>query len=107
MDLMSVCDGRKELELLIDRYWKIEGENRGYRCFIYEKSEYDLVNREEITIEAVLLIETKRFVFHDTMDLTEDEKRNQEELKKLKEKLEKFIEIPMRELNHGESECTG
>lgn len=94
-ELMSVCEGRKEIELTIDQYWKIEGRIQGNKCFVLEKSSYDSVCQEKIEVKAVLLIEAKRYIFHSNIKLTDDIDNNKKELCKLKEELEKFIEIHM------------
>ncbi len=106
IQLMNLCDGRKELELRIDRYWKIEGKDRGYRCCIYENSDYDFVLKEDMMIEAVLLIETKRFVLQECLYLSRDNEKDERNLEELKKKIGEWIKIHLREPENGENKCT-
>lgn len=106
MELIPVCKDKKGMELIIDDYWKIEGRTKGNKCFVFENSSYDSVCRDTLEVKAVLLNETRRFVWYGSIKLTEDSEEDNKELSELKRKLEKFIEIHMGKSEHEQYECT-
>lgn len=105
-ELMPVCEGKKGVELIIDQYWKIEGRNQGNKCFVLERSSCDLVCQKKLEVKAVVLAETRRFIFQSSIELIDDSDKDKNELCKLKQELEKFVKTYMEKSEYGENGCT-
>lgn len=61
---------------------------------------------KKLEVKAALLAETRRFIFQSSIELIDDIDKDKNELCKLKQELEKFVETYMEKSEYGENGCT-
>lgn len=97
---MTVVGDTPGIKMVVDRYWQCKCEDEvkhsvneipNLKYSVYENPDFKLVCNNKMRIECSFLVESKRFLFHKEIDINENLKQNEEDIKKLEEEIRAFI----------------